>query len=32
MLPAWSKGDVKGIAATFNRDLAASPDLKQALI
>jgi uncharacterized protein YbaP (TraB family) len=32
MLAAWSRGDVKGIARTFNHDLAASPELKQALI
>jgi len=32
MLGAWSRGDVKGIARTFNRDLGASPALKEALI
>jgi uncharacterized protein YbaP (TraB family) len=32
MLAAWSRGDVKAIARTFNRDLAASPELQQALI
>ena len=32
MLQAWSVGDVNGIARTFDRDLAASPDLEQALI
>jgi uncharacterized protein YbaP (TraB family) len=32
MLQAWSKGDVQGIAKTFDRDLAASPALQQALI
>jgi uncharacterized protein len=32
MLSAWSRGDVEGIAKTFNRDLAASPDLQNALI
>lgn len=32
MLKAWSKGDVKGIASTFDRDLAASPELQQNLI
>jgi uncharacterized protein YbaP (TraB family) len=32
MLAAWSRGDVKAIARTFNHDLAASPELKQALI
>ena len=32
MLKAWSKGDVQGIARTFDRDLAGSPELAQALI
>jgi uncharacterized protein YbaP (TraB family) len=32
MLAAWVRGDVKGIARSFNRDLAASPELEQALI
>jgi uncharacterized protein YbaP (TraB family) len=32
MLSAWARGDVKGIARTFNHDLAASPELQQALI
>jgi uncharacterized protein len=32
MLDSWAKGDVKGIARTFDRDLAASPALQQALI
>jgi uncharacterized protein YbaP (TraB family) len=32
MLNSWSKGDVQGIARTFDRDLAGSPDLSQALI
>jgi uncharacterized protein len=32
MLAAWSRGDVKAIARTFNHDLAASPELSQALI
>jgi uncharacterized protein YbaP (TraB family) len=32
MLEAWARGDVKGIAATFDRDLAASPELEDALI
>jgi uncharacterized protein YbaP (TraB family) len=32
MLGAWGRGDVNGIARTFNRDLASSPELKQALI
>jgi uncharacterized protein YbaP (TraB family) len=32
MLTAWVRGDVKAIARSFNRDLAASPELAQALI
>ena len=32
MLNAWARGDVKGIARTFDQDLAASPALAQALI
>jgi len=32
MLKAWSKGDVEGIARTFDRDLGASPELEQALL
>lgn len=32
MLAAWSRGDVEGIARTFNRDLASSPALEDALI
>ena len=32
MLAAWSRGDVKAIARTFNHDLAASPELSRALI
>jgi uncharacterized protein YbaP (TraB family) len=32
MLDAWSRGDVQGIARTFDRDLAGSPELAQALI
>jgi uncharacterized protein YbaP (TraB family) len=32
MLSAWARGDVKGIARTFDHDLAASPALAQALI
>ena len=32
MLKAWSRGDVQGIARTFDRDLAASPALQQSLI
>jgi uncharacterized protein YbaP (TraB family) len=32
MLKAWSRGDVEGIAKTFDHDLAASPELRQTLI
>jgi hypothetical protein len=32
MLRAWAAGDVAGIGRTFDRDLAGSPDLAQALI
>jgi hypothetical protein len=32
MLKAWSKGDVQGIARTFDRDLSGSPPLQQTLI
>ena len=32
MLDSWSRGDVKGIAVTFNRDLADSPELRQSLL
>lgn len=32
MLNAWVRGDVDAIARTFNHDLAASPELRQALI
>ena len=32
MLAAWTRGDVDEIAKTFNRDLSASPELKDALI
>ena len=32
MLGAWSRGDVKGIAKTFDRDLANSPELRDNLI
>jgi uncharacterized protein YbaP (TraB family) len=32
MLGAWARGDVNAIARTFNHDLAASPELKEALI
>jgi uncharacterized protein YbaP (TraB family) len=32
MLKAWSRGDVQGIARTFDKDLSASPALQQALL
>jgi hypothetical protein len=32
MLRAWTRGDVPGIAVTFNRDLSESPEIKQALL
>jgi uncharacterized protein YbaP (TraB family) len=32
MLAAWSRGDVRAIARSFNRDLSASPELKTALL
>jgi uncharacterized protein YbaP (TraB family) len=32
MLKAWTTGDVSGIGRTFDRDLAGSPELAQALI
>lgn len=32
MLAAWARGDVAAIARSFNRDLADSPELKEALI
>jgi|tagenome__1003787_1003787.scaffolds.fasta_scaffold20987621_1 uncharacterized protein YbaP (TraB family) len=32
MLAAWVRGDVRAIARSFNRDLSASPELRQALI
>lgn len=32
MLASWARGDVAGIARSFNRDLAGSPELEQALI
>jgi uncharacterized protein YbaP (TraB family) len=32
MLAAWARGDVAGIARSFNRDLSGSPELDQALI
>ena len=32
MLAAWARGDVKQIGATFNEDLAGSPELREALL
>ncbi len=32
MLSAWARGDVNAIGRSFNRDLAASPELKQTLL
>ena len=32
MLTAWQHGDVKAIATSFNHDLAASPELRDALL
>jgi uncharacterized protein len=32
MLDAWSRGDVKGIARTFDHDLSTSPELRDSLI
>jgi len=32
MLGSWARGDVEGIATTFNHDLSDSPALKQALL
>jgi uncharacterized protein YbaP (TraB family) len=32
MLAAWTRGDVKGIARTFDRDLSESPAMQQGLI
>ena len=32
MLQAWSRGDVKNIARTFDRDLSGSPELANALL
>ena len=32
MLKAWSRGDVQGIARTFDRDLAGSPEVQRTLI
>src|SRR4051794_29338404 len=32
MLGSWARGDVAGIARSFNRDLAGSPELEKALI
>jgi uncharacterized protein YbaP (TraB family) len=32
MLASWSRGDVKAISVSFNRDLSVSPALKEALL
>jgi uncharacterized protein YbaP (TraB family) len=32
MLNAWTRGDVAGIAASFNEDLSGSPELREALL
>lgn len=32
MLKAWARGDVEGIARTFDKDLSASPQLRETLI
>jgi len=32
MLDSWSRGDVKGIARTFDHDLSASPEMRDLLI
>ena len=32
MLAAWARGDVNSIARSFNRDLSASPELKEVLL
>ena len=32
MLDSWSRGDVKGIAQTFDKDLSTSPELRDTLI
>jgi hypothetical protein len=32
MLKAWAAGDIEAISRTFDQELAASPDLKEALI
>lgn len=32
MLDAWQRGDVKEIAASFNKDLGEAPELKEALL
>jgi hypothetical protein len=32
MVGSWSRGDVRAIAVSFNRDLSASPELKDALL
>jgi uncharacterized protein YbaP (TraB family) len=32
MINAWTRGDVAGIAASFNEDLSGSPELREALL
>ena len=32
MLASWSRGDVTGIARTFNRDLSGSPEMRKSLL
>ena len=32
MLAAWARGDVAAIGTSFNEDLAASPELREALL
>jgi hypothetical protein len=32
MLASWSRGDVKGIATTFNRELSESPEMRRSLL
>ena len=32
MVSSWSRGDVKAIAISFNRDLSSSPELMNSLI
>ena len=32
MLDSWARGDVGGIAVSFNHDLSDSPELRQALL